>query len=51
MDEKIIQEIKIRAQYFVNENIKKPKEADYLFTEQAMLIGASIVFEKQAENS
>ena len=49
MDEKIIEEIKRRAVVFADDNFHPPDAYTYNAIETAMLIGAGIVFEKQAE--
>jgi hypothetical protein len=41
--------IKERAEVYVDDNITNPTNMDYLLIENAMLIGANIVYEAQLE--
>lgn len=50
MNDKVIEEIKKRAQVFAQDNLKMPTEFEVLMIENAMLVGASIVFEAEALN-
>ncbi len=45
----LIQEIKERAKKLVDDNYPNASAKAYLYTENAMLIGASIVMEKETE--
>ena len=49
MNDEIIARIKERAATFVKDNYVNPLPQEYLIVENAMLIGASIVFEVEAE--
>ena len=48
-DENLIKTIKERAKLFVTDNFTNPSKSDLLIIEQAMLIGASIAIENDAE--
>jgi hypothetical protein len=49
MTEKMLAEIKAKAQQFVADNYEEPTPRDYLLIENAMLIGASTVYVFETE--
>ena len=50
LTEEMILEIKNRSRLFVLDNINEPSVSDFLYTENAMLIGASIALEKNHDD-
>ena len=47
--EAIIKEIETRSIAFVHDNIKEPTSRDFLMIKNAMLVGASVVLEQEAD--
>ena len=48
MDQAIIDEIERRAEQYVKDNYVLPAPSDWVHIQNAMLIGASIIFEEQS---
>jgi hypothetical protein len=47
--EAIIKEIEMRSITFVHDNIKEPTSMDFLMIKNAMLVGASVALEREAD--